>query len=155
MELHQLSTIKTKGKRRLGQGHGSGRVKTAGRGTKGQKARYDIPLDFEGGALPLIKRLPFLRGKDRNHSIQPDAIAINVSNLNKIPAKTEITLENLIKYNVIDKSEAFKRGVKILGNGDLNVALLVKVPVSKSAEQKIIKAGGSIEPQSTTVTVTA
>jgi len=155
MELHQLTTITTKGKRRLGQGHGSGRVKTAGRGTKGQKARYDIPLDFEGGALPLIKRLPFLRGKDRNHSIHPETVAINVSSLNGLPAKTEITLENLVKLHVIDKSEAFKRGVKILGNGDLNVALLVKVPVSKSAEQKIIKAGGSIEPQPTSVTVTA
>ncbi len=155
MELHQLSKITTKGKRRLGQGHGSGRVKTSGRGTKGQKARYDIPLDFEGGALPLIKRLPFLRGKDRNHSIQAEAIAINVSSLNSLPAKTEITLDNLIKLNIIDRSEAFKRGVKILGNGDLKVALSVKVPVSKSAEQKIIKAGGSIEPQSTTVTVTA
>jgi len=155
MELHELTKITTRGKRRLGQGHGSGRVKTAGRGTKGQKARYDIPIAFEGGALPLIKRLPFLRGKDRNHSLHPDAVAINVSSLNSLPAKTEITLESLVKHNIIDKTEAFKKGVKILGNGDLNVSLLVRVPVSKSAEQKIVKAGGSIEPQSKTVSVTA
>jgi len=155
MELHELTKITTRGKRRLGQGHGSGRVKTAGRGTKGQKARYDIPIAFEGGALPLIKRLPFLRGKDRNHSLHPDAVAINVSSLNSLPAKTEITLESLVKHNIIDKTEAFKKGVKILGNGDLKVSLLVKVPVSKSAEQKIVEAGGSVDPQSTTVTVTA
>ena len=87
--------------------------------------------------------------------MHPDAVAINVSSLNSLPAKTEITLESLVKHNIIDKTEAFKKGVKILGNGDLNVSLLVRVPVSKSAEQKIVKAGGSIEPQSKTVSVTA
>ncbi|MGH7246320.1 MAG: uL15 family ribosomal protein, partial [Candidatus Levyibacteriota bacterium] len=60
MNLSQLSPIVEKKKRRAGQGHGSGRVKTSDRGTKGQKARRNIPMRFEGGALPLVKRLPFL-----------------------------------------------------------------------------------------------
>lgn len=154
MELHQLTKTTTKGKRRLGQGHGSGRVKTSGRGTKGQKARYDIPLDFEGGALPLIKRLPFLRGKDRNHSLSPKAVVINLGMLNSLPEKTEVTLENLIKYSLVDRKEADKKGVKILGSGEISTALSFKVPVSKIAEKKIIKAGGKVESGSTTVIAT-
>jgi large subunit ribosomal protein L15 len=66
MNLNNLAKITTKPKRRLGQGHGSGRVKTSGRGTKGQNARSNRSLSFEGGALPLIKRLPFRRGKGKN-----------------------------------------------------------------------------------------
>lgn len=155
MQLHELQSIKNKGKRRLGQGHGSGRMKTAGRGTKGQKARYDIPLDFEGGALPLIKRLPFLRGKDRNNSLQPKPIVVNVSALNTLPKNSDVTIETLIKHNILTGKEAQTRGVKILGDGELTLPLVVKVPVSKSAEEKILKAGGRVEPASSTVTVSA
>lgn len=155
MELHQLPSISHKSKRRLGQGHGSGRVKTSGRGTKGQKARYDIPLDFEGGALPLIKRLPFLRGKDRNKSIYAKPIVLDVACLNSLPQNTEVTIESLAKHQIVDKLDAQMRGVKILGNGDVNVVLVVKLPISKSAEEKVIKAGGRVEPVTTSVSVTA
>ncbi len=65
MKLSSLTKITKTRKKRLGQGHGSGRGKTAGRGTKGQKARRNIPLTFEGGALTLIKRLPFMKGKGK------------------------------------------------------------------------------------------
>ncbi|MEK7605129.1 MAG: 50S ribosomal protein L15 [Patescibacteria group bacterium] len=155
MELNQLPSISHKSKRRLGQGHGSGRVKTAGRGTKGQKARYDIPLDFEGGALPLIKRLPFLRGKDRNKSIYAKPIVLDVASLNRLPQNTKVTIESLAKHQIVDKLAAETRGVKILGNGDVNVALVIQLPISKSAEEKVIKAGGRIEPVTTSVSVTA
>lgn len=154
MELHNLAKSTTTGKRRLGQGHGSGRVKTSGRGTKGQKARYDIPLDFEGGALPLIKRLPFLRGKDRNNSFSPDPIVLSLTTLNILPANTEVTLETLVSHKLIDGSDSM-RGVKVLDNGEISVPLIVKVPVSKGAETKIIKAGGRVESQQVSVTVTA
>ena len=154
MQLHELTSITTRGKRRLGQGHGSGRMKTAGRGTKGQKARYDIPLAFEGGALPLIKRLPFLRGKDRNKSLQQEVAVLNIKNLQVFPANAEVTLESLIQKNLISTRQA-TQGVKILGDGELSVALFVKVPVSKSARDKIHKAGGNVESESTIVTVTA
>jgi len=155
MQLHELTKINNKGKRRLGQGHGSGRMKTAGRGTKGQKARYDIPLDFEGGALPLIKRLPLLRGKDRNKSLQLKPVTLNVASLNALPKNAQVTVELLVKQRLVDSDEAALRGIKILGDGDLSQALTVSVPVSKSAEEKIIQAGGRIEPASTTENATA
>lgn len=155
MELHQLPSIKNKSKRRLGQGHGSGRVKTAGRGTKGQKARYDIPLDFEGGALPLIKRLPFLRGKDRNKSIYAKPLVLDVTRLNSLPKDTEVTVESLAKHHLIDPAKGAMQGIKILGNGDVTVALVIKLPISKSAEEKVLKAGGRVEPVTTSVIVTA
>lgn len=66
MNIHSLPKIVKRSKKRLGRGHGSGKVKTSGRGTKGQKARGKLPLGFEGGQTPLVKRLPYLRGKGRN-----------------------------------------------------------------------------------------
>lgn len=143
MNVTELEKIKAKRKKRVGQGHGSGRGKTSGRGTKGQKARNDVPLDFEGGALPLIKRLPFLRGKGRNKSIKPTAAILNVDRLNVLPKDSVVDVETLLKHKLVEKS-AQENGVKILGNGELQVALTVKVPVSKSASEKITKAGGSV-----------
>jgi large subunit ribosomal protein L15 len=151
MQLHALSKTTEKAKRRLGQGHGSGRVKTGGRGTKGQKARNHVPLRFEGGALPLIKRLPFLRGKQKNKSFRAKAVVLNVSDLNAFPAKSVIGVETLVKQNLLDAQEA-KKGVKILGEGALTVALTVRVAVSATARKKIEQAGGTVENQETTRT---
>lgn len=143
--LDNLQKIVAKPKRRLGQGHGSNRGKTAGRGTKGQKARTKIALSFEGGALPLIKRLPMLRGKGRNYSLTKDMYGVNIEKLNLLPAKTVVDEETLLKYNIISKDNMKRSsGIKILGNGQLTKSLTVKLPVSKSAKEKIEKAGGSI-----------
>ena len=144
MNLNNLEKITTKKKRRVGLGHGSGRGKTAGRGTKGQKARSDVPLDFEGGALPLIKRLPFLRGKGRNKSLKTDPYIINVGLLNSLPKNTIIDIKNLAKLKLVNLEEASKNGIKILGDGELSVALTVKLPASIGATKKIQKAGGSV-----------
>jgi large subunit ribosomal protein L15 len=144
MNLANLSKITPKSKRRLGQGHGSGRGKTGGRGTKGQKARGHIKLNFEGGALPLTKRLPFLRGRSNNKSYQKKPIVINVGDLNIFSPKSAITKDALISKGLIKSKEASKE-IKILGNGELKVALQVFLPVSKSAIGKIEKAGGTIE----------
>lgn len=144
MNLSDLQKITTKRKKRVGLGHGSGRGKTAGRGTKGQKARGDVPLDFEGGALPLIKRLPFMRGKGRNNSLQHKPCVINVSALNGLPKDATVDLETLAKHKLVILADAKITGVKILGDGELGVALVVKVPVSKGAAEKIKKAGGSV-----------
>lgn len=141
MQLHNLKKIQQKSKRRLGQGHGSGRVKTSGRGTKGQKARSHIKLSFEGGALPLIKRLPFTRGKGRNKANISHTV-LNVSDLNTLSKGTVVTTELLISKGLLDKKETLK-GVKILGEGTLSVALTVWLPVSKQALKKIEKAGGT------------
>lgn len=145
MQLHNLPKTTTKGLRRVGRGHGSGRVKTSGRGTKGQKARRDIKLHFEGGALPLIKRLPFLKGKGRNKVAGNDPIVLNVKDFNGLPAKTVVDMEFLGKYKLMDIDEMKTRGVKVLGDGDITVALTVKLPTSSSAKSKIEKAGGSVE----------
>lgn len=140
-----MDKVKTKKKKRVGQGHGSGRGKTAGRGTKGQKARNKVAIYFEGGALPLTKRLPFLRGKGRNRSLKPKPYVLNISLLNVFPKGTVVTFESLAKERLIVLETAKKNGVKILGDGELQVALTVKLPVSKGAAEKIKKAGGTVE----------
>src|SRR5690349_20598514 len=118
MEVNNLPRTPNKKLRRLGQGHGSGRGKTAGRGTKGQKARNSVPQFFEGGALPLTKRLPFLRGRGRNKIIKVHPIEVNLRSLSKVPTKSVIDVDSLIKLGVVDSS-ATKAGVKIIGNDQL------------------------------------
>lgn len=145
MQLGQLPRIHKKARRRLGQGHGSGRGKTAGRGTKGQKARGKIPLSFEGGALPLIKRLPFHRGKGKNKVFKPTPVIINVRALNLLPKNSIVDSDALVKHRIAVATDVKLYGVKILGDGELTVPLHVKVAVSKGAKLKIEKAGGSVE----------
>ncbi|MBI1982192.1 MAG: 50S ribosomal protein L15 [Candidatus Levybacteria bacterium] len=144
MNLSSLTKVTTRRKRRLGQGHGSGRGKTAGRGTKGQKARGKISLSFEGGALPLIKRLPFRRGKGKNKVFKKKPIILNVKALNLLPKGTTADMQSLVKHGLINEQEAKIYGVKILGNGELTLPLTVKLPVSKGAAKKIKKAGGVV-----------
>lgn len=144
MNLTDLSKITTKGLRRVGRGHGSGRGKTSGRGTKGQLARNKPKLDFDGDANPLIRRLPFLRGKGRNDSLRTKSLIVNVGALNVFPAGAKVDLESLAKYRLVRLKEALECGVKILGDGKVEKALNIKLPISKSAGQKIEKAGGSI-----------
>ncbi len=144
MQLHALQKIVDKKKRRGGQGHGSGRVKTAGRGTKGQKARNKVSLSFEGGALPLIKRLPFHRGKGRNKPLAKKPVILNVKYLNLLPKNTDVTIESLVKNKLVDAREAKEYGVKILGDGELSIPLTVHIAVSKGAKAKIEKAGGQL-----------
>lgn len=145
MNLHNLEKITTKSKRRLGQGHGSGRVKTGGRGTKGQKARNKVPLSFEGGALPLIKRLPFKRGKDKNHSYKNTPLIVNIKALELLKAGSVVDIKSLIAAKIVSEKDANEYGVKILGDGKLTKALTIKLPISKKAALKVKKAGGSVE----------
>ena len=145
MNISDIQKLKTRSKKRVGQGHGSGRGKTAGRGTKGQKVRSKVALNFEGGALPLTKRLPFLRGKGRNKSLQKKAVILNVELLNAFSKGAVVDVESLVKQGLVALDEAKQKGVKILGDGELTVALTVKLPTSKGAAEKITKAGGTIE----------
>lgn len=128
MKMTHLPSIVRRPKKRLGRGHGSGKVKTSGRGTKGQKARGSIPPGFEGGQLSILKRLPLLRGKGRNKPGKNKAVPIDITKLNAIPAGTTVTLETLVKYNIIKEGT---RHVKILGKGKLKHALTITVPMSK------------------------
>lgn len=145
MKLNNLVKITAKKKRRLGQGHGSGRVKTAGRGTKGQNARGKRPISFEGGGISLIKRLPFRRGKGKNKVFKKKPLIINIKALNLLPKESVVDLKTLIEKKIVNSRDAVEYGVKILGDGDLSVALVVKLPTSKKAAEKIIKAGGRVE----------
>lgn len=141
MNLSNLPAIVKRSKKRLGRGHGSGKVKTSGRGTKGQNARGKSHPGFEGGQLALVKRLPYLRGKGRNVSRKIKAFAVSVAVLNALPKDTKVTLEALQKYHMIGK-DILK--VKIVGDGTLTHALTVVVPCTKSAAKAIEKAGGKI-----------
>ena len=148
MNLSHVTKIKAKSKKRVGQGHGSGRVKTAGRGTKGQKARNTVAIYFEGGALPLTKRLPFLRGKNRNKSLRPTPVIVNVAALNLFAKGDTVTVESLAQKGIVALDAAKVQGVKILGDGELGVSLTVSLPVSKGAAEKIQKAGGTVAVES-------
>ncbi|MBI2617368.1 50S ribosomal protein L15 [Candidatus Gottesmanbacteria bacterium] len=142
--LHSLPKITERKKKRLGQGHGSGRGKTAGRGTKGQKARGKIRSVFTGGSLSLVRRLPLIRGKLRNKSISHDPIIVNIKYLHILPEKSTINMESLVKHGIVKKKDAEVYGIKILGDGTIQKAFTVELPCSNSARKKIEKAGGKV-----------
>ena len=126
---------------RRGRGHGSGNGKTAGKGHKGQLARAGHKKPgFEGGQMPLYRRLPKRGFTNRNSK---EIIAINVDVLNRFEDGAEVTVESLLATRAISKAGD---GVKILGNGELTKKLVVKVnAVSEAAKAKIEAAGGSVE----------
>ena len=126
---------------RRGRGHASGNGKTAGKGHKGQKARSGAPrTGFEGGQMPLYRRLP-KRGFTNRNTL--DIEAINISALERFDNDTEVTVETLIEAGVIKHP---KDGVKILGNGELTKKLTVKANAfSASAKAKIEALGGKAE----------
>ncbi len=144
IELNKMEKITKRRKKRLGQGHGSGKGKTGGRGTKGQNSRGKISITFSNGSLGLIKRLPLIRGKLRNKPWKAKKLIVNLKYLNSLPQNTVVDVESLIKNQIITRTAA-QNGVKILGLGEINVSLTVKLPCSKSAAKKIEKAGGKVE----------
>ncbi len=135
-----------KEKRRVGRGHGSGRMKTAGRGQKGQKARTghgSIPAWFEGGQLRLSRRLPFIKGF--TNQFKKDYAVVNVGQLQVFEPATQVTAEALVASGLL-KNSASKGLLKILGDGDLDRPLTVRAhKFSASARAKIEGAGGTIE----------
>lgn len=145
IELHNLSKITEKRKKRLGRGHGSGRGKTAGRGTKGQKARGTISLTIAGSYLANVKRLPLFRGKYRNKPLKHKALVVNVKYLNAFKANDVIDAGTLVAYGILKKDDADRYRIKILGDGELKLPLTVKLPCSQGAREKIIAAGGKVE----------
>ncbi len=144
MELSNLRPVagSTHGDRfRKGRGHGSGNGKTAGKGHKGQKARSGAPrIGFEGGQMPLYRRLPKRGFTNRNTK---EIVAINVSALERFEDGATVDVNTLIEAGVIKKP---RDGVKILGNGELTKKLNVKVDAySASAKEKIEAVGGTAE----------
>ena len=127
-------------KTRVGRGEGS-KGKTAGRGTKGTKARYQVPERFEGGQMPLHMRLPKLKGF-KNH-FRVEYQVVNLAKLAELyPQGGDVTKADLVAKGAVRKNEL----VKVLGTGEISVALNVKVDAySASAKAKIAAAGGSTE----------
>jgi large subunit ribosomal protein L15 len=143
MKLHELSPAPGANKetKRIGRGHGSGQGKTAGKGHKGQKARSGAPRPgFEGGQMPLYRRLPKRGFTNRNTK---EIVGINVSELNRFEDEAVVTIEALVESGVIKNP---RDGVKILGNGELTKKLTVKANAfSAGAVEKIQALGGSAE----------
>ena len=140
-ELKPAEGAKQSNEFRRGRGHGSGNGKTAGKGHKGQKARSGAPRPgFEGGQLPLYRRLP-KRGFTNINS--KNIIGIGVDRLNAFEDGAEVTVAALVEKGIVSNP---KDGVKILGNGELTKKLDVKVNAySASAVEKIQAAGGKSE----------
>jgi len=141
-----LSNVIKQRSKRVGRGPGSGKGKTAGRGTKGQKARGKISINhphFEGGQRSLIKRLPYKRGKG-NSKTSKKPLVVNLKVLNILPKGQVIDLATLIKFGIVNKEDANRFGVKILGGGNLNNSVTISLPISKKAIGKILKAGGKV-----------
>ena len=126
---------------RRGRGHGSGNGKTAGKGHKGQKARSGAPRPgFEGGQMPLYRRLPKRGFTNRNSK---EIVGINVDALNRFEDGAEVSIVTLVQSGVVSNP---KDGVKILGNGELTKKLNVKATAfSAGAEEKIKALGGTVE----------
>lgn len=139
-----------KDRKRVGRGAGSGYGKTAGKGTKGQKARTggNMPARFQGGQTPIQQQLPYKRGFTNIWSTSYNIV--NVGQLNALEAGSQVTSDSLIKAGLLRKND---RPLKILGEGKLSHALHISAnKVSESARQKIEAAGGSVnviksEPQ--------
>ncbi len=141
MKVHDLKPAEGSRKRRkrVGRGIGGKGGKTAGRGTKGQKARNTIPVGFEGGQLPIQQRLPKLRGFNNPFRVEYQAI-----NLDTIVESglVEVTPETLLARGLVGKNSL----VKVLGRGEISEPVTVRAHAfSKSAEAAITAAGGTVE----------
>src|SRR5579871_6274568 len=145
MRLHELQSPDgaTRSRVRIGRGHGSGRVKTAGKGTKGQQARTGggVPPYFEGGQLPLIRKLPYRRGF--RNPFRVEFREVNVKDLAQFPAGSTVGPTEFDTAGVLRGKSG---PVKVLGQGELSVKLTVRAhKFSAGARQKIEQAGGSVE----------
>ena len=144
MRLHELSSSfgARKSRKRIGRGHGSGHGKTAGKGHKGQNARSGggVRLGFEGGQLPLFKRLPKRGFTNINHK---KYAIVNLETLNRFEDGAEVNAQTLLASGIIKKQHS---GVKILANGKLERKLTVRVAkASKEAVKQIEALGGQVE----------
>lgn len=141
MKVHDLKPAEgsRKARKRVGRGIGGKGGKTAGRGTKGQKARSKVPIGFEGGQLPLAQRVPKLRGFNNPFRVEYQAINLDVIDGSGLD---EVTPESLHAKGLVSKGAL----VKVLGRGELTRAVTVKVhAASASAEAAVTAAGGSVE----------
>ena len=143
--LNTLTNLKTK-KIRVGRGIGSGKGKTSGRGVKGQKSRSGVAIkSFEGGQMPLYRRLP---KRGFNPVNKNNVAVINLGNLQNLIDNKKIKTDEKINIKTFKKSKLFKKSIikfKVLSNGNLNSKIDIEADYSsKTAKEKIEKAGGQI-----------
>ncbi len=146
MKLNTLSSNLSKNKKRLGRGIGSTKGKTSGRGHKGQKSRSGVAIkSFEGGQMPLYRRLPKRGFKSRKSK---DIALINLSKIQDAINKKKISLSTIINLQSLQKLNMIKnkyRKIKLLGSGDIKNKFEAEVNfISKSAKEKIEKSGGKV-----------
>ena len=144
MKLHELKAPagSTHSRKRKGRGTATGQGKTAGRGMNGQNSRSGggVRLGFEGGQMPLYRRIPKRGFTNRNSK---DIVAVNISVLDRLEDGIEVTPETLVAAGIIKNT---RDGVKLLGNGSLTKKFNIKyIAVSESAKAKIEAAGGTCE----------
>lgn len=147
MNLASLPKTTDRRKKRVGRGYGSGRGGHAsGRGTKGQKARGKIGLFFQGTKFKksLLKRLPLVRGKGKFKVQKAAPVVVNLKYLNLFEKGEEVNVASLKTKGILSKTLPEETAVKILGEGEIKVALSVALPVSQGAREKIEKAGGEV-----------
>lgn len=142
MKLSSLSSLRTTSKsKRIGRGESSGKGKTAGRGMKGQKARGKVKPEFEGGQLPIIKRLPFQRGIGNKSTKK--TITITLTQLEKFGSTGIVDMGFLKKNKLIPSSRIFS--VKVVASGKLTKPVRVKLPVTAKAKKLIKSVKGDVE----------
>ena len=147
MQLHDLKPNEgsKKDRKRIGRGPGSGAGKTSGRGTKGQSARSGggVRMYHQGGNLPIFRKLPFLRGEGFTPLNRTRYSEVNLDNLKVFKAGSDVTPESLKEAGLLKDEH---KPIKIMGRGEIDVALKVKAhKITEGARQKIEKAGGSVE----------
>ncbi len=144
--MNTLPKIKTKKRKRLGRGYGSGKGgHTSSRGMKGQKSRKKMGILFEGIKMKksLLRRLPVTRGKSK-FKAQAKPLLLTLDDLNQFKSGSVVNLNALLDAGIV-KAREMRHGVKVMGQGSIEKKIKVALPVSKSAASKIKAAGGTIE----------
>ena len=149
MKLNSLNSKITKTKKRLGRGIGSGKGKTCGRGHKGQKSRSGVAIkSFEGGQMPLYRRLPKRGFKSFNNQVKKSVAIINLSRIQEILEKKKILPNNKLNLFTLQKFQLVNKKyskLKLLGSGDIKEKLDIETNfISNSAKEKIEKLGGKV-----------
>ena len=149
MQLNTLTSKNKKPKKRLGRGIGSTKGKTSGRGHKGQKSRSGVAIkSFEGGQMPLYRRLPKRGFKSFNNQVKKSIAIINLSKIQEILKKKKITPNNKLNLSILQKSHLINKKynkLKLLGMGDIKEKLEIETNfISNSAKEKIEKLGGKV-----------
>ena len=149
MKLNSLSSKAKKTKKRLGRGIGSTKGKTSGRGHKGQKSRSGVAIkSFEGGQMPLYRRLPKRGFKSFNNQVKKSVAIINLSKIQAILEKKKILPNSKLNLSILQKSQLVNKKyskLKLLGSGDVKEKFDIEANfISKSAKEKIEKLGGKV-----------